>query len=175
MASKEEAMINFICQCPQIRDNPLFFNFINAKPDNKQFVTVGNEARTHRPFINGSVLKRYTFTLIDFRSATYQPIPKEVVTTTTTTTNNNTGISSQPINNENVEEFIDVQGIIDWLEEQADNRQFPDFGDKCIVDSMKVLTDNPVLNGVDTQIKPALAKYSFTIQVDYIDYTKAIT
>ena len=35
MASKEQAILNFLVQCPQIRDNPLFFNFINAKPDNK--------------------------------------------------------------------------------------------------------------------------------------------
>lgn len=166
MASKEEAILNFLFNCPQIHDNPLFFNFINAKPDYKQFVTIGNESRVHKPFINGSVMKRYTFTLIDFRSATYQPIPKMIVTTTT---------DIPEIPNENVEELIDVQGIIDWVEQQADNRNFPNLGAKCVVDSMKVLTDNPVLNGVDTQVKPALAKYSFTIQLDYIDYTKAIT
>lgn len=168
MASKEQAILNFLFQCPQIKDNPLFFNFINAKPDNKQFVTMGNESRVHRPFINGSVLKRYTFTLIDFRSATYQPIPKVVVATTTTEP------QPQPILNENVEELVDVQGIIDWVEEKADAREFPNLGEHCIVDSMKVLTDNPVLNGIDTQVKPALAKYSFSIQIDYIDYSKAI-
>lgn len=172
MASKEESVLNFLFQCPQIRNNPLFFNFINAKPDNKQIVTMGNESSVHRPYIDGSVLKRYTFTLVDFRSATYQPVPKVITTTTTTTT---TSVAPPaPKQNENVEEFIDVQGILDWVEQQADNRQFPDFGQNCLIDSMKVLTDNPVLNGVDTQIKPALAKYSFSIQIDYIDYSKAI-
>lgn len=172
MASKEEAVLNFLFQCPQIRDNPLFFNFINAKDGNKQIVTMGNEANIHRPYIDGSVLKRYTFTLVDFRSATYQPIPKVAETTTTTTTSSDT--PPAPIQNENVEEFIDVQGILDWVEQQADNRQFPNFGQNCVIDSMHVLTDNPVLNGVDTQIKPALAKYSFSIRIDYIDYSKAI-
>ena len=168
MASKEQAILNFLVHCPQIRDNPLFFNFINAKPDNKQFITSGNESRVSKPFINGSVLKRYTFTLIDFRSATYQPVPKFIVTTT----------STEPVppmvSNENVEELVDVQGIIDWITEKADARQFPNLGEHYVVDSMKVLTDNPILNGVDTQVKPALAKYSFSIQIDYIDYSKAI-
>ena len=165
---KDQAVLNFLFQCPQIRDNPLFFNFINAKPDNKQFVTMGNESSVHRPYIDGSVLKRYTFTLIDFRSATYQPIPKVIATTTTTAP------EPTPILNENVEEFVDVQGIIDWIEEKADDYEFPDFGETCKIDSMKVLTDNPVLNGVDTQVKPALAKYSISIQIDYIDYSKVI-
>lgn len=168
MANKEQAVLNFLFQCPQIKDNPLFFNFINAKPDNKQFVTMGNESSVHRPYINGSVMKRFTFTLIDFRSTTYQAIPKVIVTTTTT------GVEPVPILNENVEEYVDVQGIIDWVQDKADSHEFPYFGEDCIIDSMKVLTDNPVLNGVDTQVKPALAKYSFSIQIDYIDYSKAI-
>ena len=163
---KEQAVLNFLFQCPQVHDNPLFFNFINAKPDNKQFITMGNESSVHRPYIDGSVLKRYTFTLIDFRSATYQPIPKVVTTTTSP--------EPSPILNENVEEFVDVQGIIDWITEKADAYEFPDFGENCKIDSMKVLTDNPVLNGVDTQVKPALAKYSISIQIDYIDYSKVI-
>ena len=74
----------------------------------------------------------------------------------------------------NVEEFVDVQGIIDWIEEKADAYEFPNFGETYKIDSMKVLTDNPVLNGVDTQVKPALAKYSISIQIDYIDYSKVI-
>ena len=170
MASKEQAILNYLIECPQIKNNPLFFNFINAKPDNKQFITTGNESKVNKPFINGSVLKRYTFTLIDFRSASYQPLPKITVTTTTTTTTSETHL----IMNENVEELIDVQGIIDWLNEKADAREYPDLGAHCVVDSMKVLTENPILNGVDTQVKPALAKYSFSIQIDYIDYSKAI-
>jgi hypothetical protein len=101
------------------------------------------------------VLKRFTFTLIDFRSIAYQPIPKIA------------GYTS-----ENVEELFDVQGIMDWINEQADNGNYPDFGEDCIIDSMCTTSDNPNLNGVDTQITPALAKYSMSIQIDYIDISK---
>lgn len=157
MVNKEQAIINFLRECPAIANNPLFFNFINAKPDNKQLLTVGNDKSVNRPYINGSVLKRYTFTIIDFKSVTYQAI---------------VGLSGH--DNENVEEYIDIQAIIDWVDEQADARNYPVFGNECEIEDMKVLTDNPVLNGTDTQVKPALAKYSFSIQIEYIDNSKAL-
>lgn len=177
--NKETAIIDFLRECSVIADNPLFFNFINAKPDNKQLITSGNEKSIQKPYIDGSVMKRYTFTIIDFRSVTYQAIvnmPKPQPTTgTTTTTTTNEVVGDEPnYSNENVEEYIDIQAIIDWIEEQNDLRHYPWFGSDCEIDEMKVLTDNPVLNGTDTQLKPALAKYSFSIQIDYIDKSKAI-
>ena len=77
-------------------------------------------------------------------------------------------------NKRNVEDMLDVQGVIDWVEEQNDLRNFPDFGIECVVDSIQPSTDNPNLDGVDTSLTPALAKYSITIQVNYLDNTKAI-
>jgi len=159
--NKEQAVIDFICNCPEIQAHPLFFNFINAKPDNKQIITSGNDRNIQKPYIDGSVLKRYTFTIIDFRSVTYQAIVKSSEALT-------------PPVNENVEEYVDIQNIIDWVDEQEDARNYPDFGNNCQIEEMKVLTDNPVLNGTDTQVKPALAKYSFSIQIDYIDNSKVI-
>ena len=177
--NKEQAIIDFLKECSAIADNPLFFNFINAKPDNKQIITSGNEKSIQRPYIDGSVLKRYTFTIIDFRSITYQAIvnvPKPQPTTGATTTTTTTSVVHDEPNysNENVEEYVDTQAVIDWIEEQNDLRHYPWFGNDCEIDEMKVLTDNPVLNGTDTQMKPALAKYSFSIQIDYIDKSKAI-
>lgn len=159
--NKEQAVIDFICNCPEIQAHPLFFNFINAKPDNKQIITSGNDRNMQKPYIDGSVLKRYTFTIIDFRSVTYQAIVKSSEALT-------------PPVNENVEEYVDIQNIIDWVDEQEDARNYPNFGNDCQIEEMKVLTDNPVLNGTDTQVKPALAKYSFSIQIDYIDNSKVI-
>lgn len=154
---KNQAVIDFLINCPQIKDNPLFFNFSEARDNNKQIVTVANDKALNKMFIDGSELKRYTFTIIDYRSVAYQAIVKQA------------GFS-----NENVEEYFDVQGIIDWITEQADNYNFPNFGSTCIIESMKALTDNPNLNGVDTNTKPAIAKYSVSIQIDYVDTNKRI-
>lgn len=165
MADKNQAIIDFLQDCPTIASNPLFFNFLNAKDNSKQIITQANDTALNTPYIDGSVLKRYAFTLIDFRSVTYEPIPKNLIPGTTT---------QEEYISENVEELIDVQGIIDWVNEQADSRIYPDFGEDCIIEDMRVTSNNPNLNGVDTSVTPALAKYSMTIQIDYLDNSKVL-
>lgn len=154
---KNQAIIDFLITCPKILNSPLYFNFINGKDKNKQIITTGNEKILNREYIDGSVLKRFTFTIIDFRSVAYQAIVKQ-----------------QGFPNENVEELCDIQGLLDWVNEQADARNFPNFGENCQIDSMQTLTENPNLNGVDSTVSPALAKYSFSIQIEYLDTSKVI-
>jgi len=157
MNDKNQAVIDFLLECPQIANNPLFFNVINAKDNDKQIITQSNEKSLNQTFIDGSVKKRFTFTIIDFRSVIYQPLPKV-----------------EGYTSENVEEMFDVQGIIDWVNAQADEQNYPDFGNDCQIDSMQTTSENPNLNGVDTSVSPALAKYSMSIQIDYIDTSKVI-
>lgn len=157
MVDKNQAVIDFLIQCPQIKSNPLFFNFIEAKDNNKQIITIANDKSLNKPYNDGSVLKQYTFTLVDYKSVAYQAIVK-----------------LPDYTNENVEDFMNVQSIIDWVTEQADNRNYPNFGDDCIIDEMSAVTDNPNLNGIDTSSKPALAKYSVSIQIKYIDTSKCL-
>lgn len=154
---KNQAVIDWLTQCPAISTNPLFFNFINAKDDNKQIITLSNDKSIQRPYIDGSVLKRYTFSLIDFKTSTTNAIVKMAGYV-----------------NENVDEMLQVQDIIDWINEQADNANYPDFGENCIIENLETLTDNPNLNGIDTSVTPALARYSVTIRITYLDITKVI-
>ena len=157
MADKNQAVIDFLITCPSLANNPMFFNFINAKNDNKQIITLANDISLHRTYIDGSVLKRYTFTIIDFKSISYNAIVL---------------VDGYP--DENVEDMFEVQEIIDWVTEQNDLRNYPDFGETVQIESMRALSDNPNLNGVDSSIQPALAKYSISIQIDYIDSSKVI-
>ena len=157
MVDKSKAIINFLLECPQIESNPLFFNFINAKDDNKQIVTTGNEKLLNTNYVDGSVMKRYTFTIMDYKSIAYRAVVKDPTYI-----------------DENVEDLFNVQEIVDWVTTQAKSRNFPDFGSDCLIDSMRTLTDNPNLNGVDSNVTPALAKYSVSIQIDYIDTSDRI-
>lgn len=151
---KNQAVIDFLLKCPQIKGNPLFFNFAEVKDNNKQIVTIANDKSVNKGFVDGSVLRRYTFTIIDYRSVAYQSI-----------------VTVAKLSNENVDEMFDVQKIINWVTEQAEKNFFPDFGEKCPVESMWAVTDTPNLNGVDTSVKPALAKYSVSVQIEYLDKT----
>jgi hypothetical protein len=154
---KNQAVIDYLIQCPQIKNNPLFFNFADAQDNNKQLLTIANDKATNKPYIDGSVLKKYTFTIVDYRSVVYQAIVKQ-----------------EGYSDENVEEMFDVQGIIDWITEQDDNQNYPDFGADCVIEEVKAVTDNPNLNGVDSNTKPSLAKYSVSIQITYLDTTRKL-
>lgn len=157
MVDKAQAVIDYLNNCPQISSNPLFFNFSEAKDNNKQLVVVPVDRVINKPYIDGSVLKRYTFTIYDYRSITYQAL-----------------VNVPGYQNENVEELMDVQGIIEWIDEQNDAQNFPNFGDDCIIDSINVSTNVPSLNGVDTSLTPSLAKYAITIMIDYLDISKCL-
>ena len=157
---KTQAMINYLLTCPAIKSNPLFFNFAETKDNNKQIVVNPSDTRTNVQYIDGSVLKRDTFTLIDYKSVVYQSLPKV------------DNPSQYP--NENVDDFLDVQSIINWIDEQNTLSNFPDFGESCIIDSIEALSNKPTLNGVDTSTKPNTAKYSISIRVTYLDNSKVI-
>lgn len=152
---KNQAVINFLIQCPQIRDNPLFFNFAEVEDNSRQIVTMANDRVVNKPYIDGSVLKRFTFTLVDYRTVTYQSIVK---------------LEGYP--NENVSELMDIQSVMDWINEQADLHNYPNFGSDCVIESMRTATDEPTLNGVDKSVSPSIAQYSMSIIIEYIDNSK---
>lgn len=154
---KNKAIIEYLFECPEVASHPLFFNFAQAEDCNKQIVTLAEDKAIQRPFIDGSVLKRYTFTVIDYRSIVYQPLVNDLA-----------------FPNENVDEMLDVQSIIDWVTDKNNNLEFPDFGSDNEVQEVMALTETPNLNGVDTSKNPALAKYSITIRVEYIDNSQKI-
>lgn len=157
MTDKNKAIIEYLLTCPVIESNPLFFNFADAKDDNKQVITTADEKSLQKPYIDGSVLKQYNFTIIDYKSIAYNAIVK-----------------LEGYEDENISDLLETQAIIDWITEQDDNHNFPDFGKDCVIDKIEALTENPNLNGVDTSSSPALAKYSISIRVTYLDNSKVL-
>lgn len=152
---KNQAVIDFLLTCPAVRDSYLYFNFTSAEDNNKQIVTLANEKALNTQYIDGSIDKQYTFTLIDFKAMSPKPVVGGRV-------------------DENVDDMLQVQELIDWVTEQNDNGVYPDFGEDCLIDEVKALTDNPRLNGIDSNASPALAKYSVSIQVNYLDISKKL-
>lgn len=154
MANLNQAIVDYMLQCPQISENALYFNFGEAEDNSKQIITQGNDKAINKPYVDGSVLKRYTFTLFDFRSIAALAVPK-----------------NYDYYSENIEEIFDVQAIIDWITEQERIKNFPYFGDNCIVQKVQAISDNPNLSGIDISTSPAIARYSVSIQVEYVDIT----
>ena len=157
---KNQAIVDFLKTCLKIKNSPLFFNFGDVKDGANQATIRSDDISLHRPYIDGSVLKRYTFTIDCFKSVAYNPVIE--------------GAVGETIVNENVDEMNQVQEILDWINEQGDDGTFPDFGDTCIIEKMGTLTTKPDLVGVDTTLNPPMAVYRISIQIDYIDNTKKI-
>ncbi len=153
---KNTATINFLTTFPDIQTSPLFVNFIKAKDDNIQFMPSSNDKTLDKPYIDGSVKKRYTFSLVITKSMTDTALPTSTLT------------------NENIDDLAEIQSLMDWVNEQNDLHNFPNFGDKCEIEEMHTSAENPSLDGINTEVTPALALYSMEIWIDYIDYTKVI-
>ena len=70
--------------------------------------------------------------------------------------------------------MTDIQGLIEWIKEQNELQNFPNFGEDYIIESILPTTDEPTFDGIDEQTEPNLAVYSITIQIEYIDISKRL-
>ena len=154
---KNKAMIKFLLTCPTIQENPLFFNFANEEDGSNHFITETDSKK--RTYIDGSVLKQYTFTIASYSATSHNAIIDDAV-------------SGTILADENIENMAKAQEILDWIEEQADNQNFPDFGENCSVEDMIPLTSDPDIDGIDTSVNPPIARYSVGVRVTYLDNSK---
>lgn len=153
---KNKAILDFIAVYPGISTSPVFVNFINATDDDIQFITSSNDKTLNQKFIDGSVMKQYTFSLVITKTITDLAIAKDEIV------------------GENIDDLADIQTFMDWINEQGENRNYPDFGSDCVIEEMHTIAENPSLDGINTEVSPALALYSMEIRIDYIDYSKVI-
>ena len=160
---KNKAIINYLLTCDGIKNSALYYNFATLKKGTQEFITLTQDKNIEKPFVDGSVQKRYSLTIISYLTINANPL---VVT--------QQGKLNETKMSQNLTDMATVQALIDWITEQNDNHIFPNFGDKIIVDSISTTTSNPVLDMIDTTQTPMVAKYRVTVQVDYVDYTKAI-
>lgn len=156
--SKDTIMLEYLNTCPSISGRSLFFNYAEGEDDTNHFITEASDVSRQKPYIDGSVEKRYSFSIIAYKSLGYRAVDTDNIES-----------------DENLDELAEVQQIVDWITEQSEISNYPYFGSNYIIDSMICTTDRPVLLGVfeDSQGTP-MARYGITIQIDYLDTTKNI-
>ena len=157
IVDKNQEVIKYLLQCPTVRNNPLFFNFADERDNSNQIVTRGDDTILDKPFVDGSVLKQFSFVMLIYKSVAYNPVVK-----------------SEGYVDENVTDLSEVQELLDWVVEQNDNKHFPNFGESCIIESVEPTTNRPQLNGVDTEAQPPLAQYQVIFNIKYLDISKTI-
>lgn len=153
---KNQAILNFIVGYEGIATSPIFVNFINAKNNDVQFIPDSNDKALNSRFIDGSIMKQYTYSLVIIKSISDMAIAKDIMS------------------GENIDDLVDIQRLMDWINEQGENQNYPDFGEKCVIEDMHTTAENPSLDGINTEVTPTLALYSMEIRIDYIDYSKVI-
>lgn len=156
MVDKNKTTLDFLATYEGIETSPIFVNFINAKDNDVQFVTSSNDVSLNRHFVDGSVMKQYTFSIVITKTITSMAIAKDEVI------------------GENIDDLADIQAFMDWVNEQGENHIYPDFGEQCVIEEMHTTAENPSIDGINTEVSPALALYSMEIRIDYIDYSKVI-
>lgn len=151
---KNQAVIDYLLTCDAIYNSPLYFNLANIKNGVNQLLKLSDDKNIEKPYIDGSVLKRYSLTIISYLTISNNPIVKV-----------------ENIDNENVTDMANVQKLIDWIANQERLKNYPNFGENCLVEKISTTTNNPRLDQIDATQSNPLARYSFTIQVEYIDNT----
>lgn len=152
--TKNEIMLAYVQRCPGI--NQLYFTAGEARAGNTQITAASVETAAQTAYIDGSRLRHLDYSLIWFRPISIVPVRNPA-----------TGQYNQP-----VAEVDDIQSIIDWVEERNAANDLPDFGEGYVVDSVSCLQAVPQLLGIDTSYSPPMARYTFTLRVEFLDLTR---
>lgn len=165
MPDKNEAIIKFLMECEEIQNNPLFFNFADADDGNNHIISQKDTVKRH--YIDGSVLKQYTFIIACYSSVAHIAIQND-----------------ESISDKNMENMAYVQKILDWIDLQAHPiptseaaqpaPHFPDFGPLCEINDMTTINTDPDIDGIDTSVNPPIARYSIGVNIEYLDKSKMI-
>ena len=161
-----KCILDYIYECPVVAENPMYFCVAEAQDNNNQLVVSRETPQDTIEYIDGTIERTYRCDILLYKSVAYNPIVTEESAGSI--------VPSETYPNENIEDLVDGQTLIDWIELQNDNRHFPNFGESCIIESVKTTTSRPVLNGINDTLEPPLAQYSVGLEIKYLDISKQL-
>lgn len=160
-------ILEYIYECSVVEENPMYFTVAEEQDNSNQLLVGREEPRDEIAYVDGTVERTYRAEILMYKSVAYSPIVTEE-------TSEGKRVPSDLYLNENLEDIEDGQTLIDWIQEQNDNRHFPDFGEWCIIESVETTSNRPVLNGVNPELEPPLAQYSVGLVIKYLDVEKQL-
>lgn len=141
MTNKYEAVMDFLQGYPEA---PKFFNVIEYKNNSISLEPLINDACIKK-YVDGAKEKEFKFSIGFIKE-----------------------LSEQPYNNKNLEDFFDIGTFMEWIEEQNEKKNFPNFGELCDIFSMENMQDTPIIEGKNQ----ALIKYAFSVKIKYVERRK---
>lgn len=142
--SKYQAIMDLITSCPLVGQDT-YFNFVdeNNIDNNTSLLTEGYGSLVKK-YVDGDCLKKFQCVI-----------------------RQNKPMSRYSNTSENIEQMQYVQEFLDWINEQGENENFPDFGEKCTVQRMG--TPDGVVYPMETGIYEGTALYSFPFEILYLE------
>lgn len=135
--NKHKVMRDWVSQF--LEDNYLYFESADAYPNVRVLVPNYGDY-INRTDILGNKYKSYSFVFIGYE--TLDPGTSDV----------------------NVDNLAAFDAFNDWLEEQKENKNFPDFGEKCSEYDIIILQN---MANIGTISEDGLAKYMLGVRIDY--------
>ena len=129
----------------ELAGDMLNFNFSPESEDSISLITNYSD-KVKKKYITGDVLKEYGFTIVIVKS--YSSCQDDL----------------------NLEAMNFAQAFIDWLDQQNESKDFPDFGEDCAVQKMENLQNMPNLSGVNQD--GTMARYMIQARVIYKERKK---
>lgn len=143
-SNKHEAVWNWLAACPLIGD--MFFNAGRAEDGNTEIIP---SEQTAQEYNDGSTLRWYDVALTRWVS-----------------------YSTDPNDKANIEDAVDIDDIADWVEQQVEAGNFPDFPDGCTVMDISVM---PQQSGWIAAEDPTILKYMLQFRIEYLREKSAST
>lgn len=134
--SRHEAVWNWLMECRHIGD--LFFNA--SRPDGGSTVLIPSEQLVEK-YIDGSARYKYICELTRFLP--YSPDPNDI---------------------ENITQLVDFSKISEWIEEQLEDGNLPEFPDDCVIGDIEVL---PNQSGFMVAQDYTSMKYRIQFSIEY--------
>ena len=140
--------LEWLLKSDYVKENKLFLNAIQAENNNIGVVTQQISRKDVKHFVDGSKWYKVTFTVFDYKSISFNGL-----------------VSTLLKNNENIEDLMDVQKIIDYVESAPD---YPYFGDKYEVQAVYPAYLTPSTPTIDN----SLGRYSVPIVCEVFESGK---
>lgn len=144
MANKYQAVMDLINTCPLV-GHSTFFNVIDeTDSDGNTSLLTMPDGTLVKKYIGGEKLKRFSCEIRQVKPLTFSQNSKQ-----------------------NIEQIQLVQEFLNWINEQGEKGNFPDFGRGCTVQSMGTPegADVPSVAGVSEDV----ALYAFTFEITYLE------
>lgn len=140
MSKHDAVKAYFEPKIEELAGSMLNFNFSPESPDKFSFITNYSD-KVRKSYITGDKEKEYGFSIIIVKPY------------------------SSDEDDLNIEAMNFAQAFMDWLDEQSDKGEYPDFGEKCTIEKMENLQNMPNLSGVNYEA--GLARYMIQARIIY--------